>query len=114
MSLLIADGELDLSISFSPGAASTAITNSNYPYARLCWISGTIGNASRGDSYNSGSAVAMVAANSLMSSTGGTGPRRPQYPRLWNRFEYGRFVRRDERAAFDALNPSNATRHPQN
>ncbi len=68
---LIADEEIDLSISFSPGAASTAIANYELPDTVRTFVldKGTIGNASFvAIPYNSGSkAGAMVVANFLMS-----------------------------------------------
>lgn len=68
---LIADDEIDLSISFSPGAASAAIANNELPPSVRTFVldKGTIGNASFvAIPYNSGSKEgAMVVANFLMS-----------------------------------------------
>ncbi len=68
---LIADNEIDLAISFSPGAASTAIENGEIPDSVRTFVleDGTIGNASFvAIPYNSGSKEgAMVVANFLMS-----------------------------------------------
>ncbi|UWQ12860.1 ABC transporter substrate-binding protein (plasmid) [Aliiroseovarius crassostreae] len=68
---LINDGELDLAISFSPGAASTAIANYELPDTVRTFVlqKGTIGNASFvAIPYNSGSKEgAMVLADFLLS-----------------------------------------------
>src|SRR6056297_1509766 len=68
---LIADGEIDLAISFSPGEATAAIANNQLPDTVRTFVldNGTIGNASFvAIPYNSGSAAgAMVVANVLMS-----------------------------------------------
>jgi putative thiamine transport system substrate-binding protein len=112
---LIADGELDLSISFSPGAASTAITNFELPDTVRTFVldKGTIGNASFvAIPYNSGSAAgAMVVANFLMSPEA---QARAQDPNILG---YGTVLNMDalsadERAAFDALELGIATLSP--
>lgn len=112
---LIADGELDLSISFSPGAASTAITNFELPDTVRTFVldKGTIGNASFvAIPYNSGSvAGAMVVANFLMSPEAQV---RAQDPDVLG---YGTVLDMEalsdsERAAFDALNLGIATLSP--
>lgn len=112
---LIADGELDLSISFSPGAASTAIANFELPDTVRTFVldKGTIGNASFvAIPYNSGSAAgAMVVANFLMSPEA---QARAQDP---NVLGYGTVLNMDalssdERAAFDALDLGIATLTP--
>ena len=68
---LINDGEVDLAISFSPGAASAAIANFELPDTVRTFVldKGTIGNASFvAIPYNSGSKeAAMVVANFIMS-----------------------------------------------
>lgn len=68
---LIADGEVDMAISFSPGEASAAIANGQLPDTVRTFVlnNGTIGNASFvAIPYNSGSkAGAMVVADFLLS-----------------------------------------------
>ncbi len=112
---LIADGELDLSISFSPGAASTAIANNELPPSVRTFVldKGTIGNASFvAVPYNSGSkAGAMVVANFLMSPEA---QARAQDPAILG---YGTVLNMDalsddDRALFDALELGVATLTP--
>jgi putative thiamine transport system substrate-binding protein len=112
---LIADGELDLSISFSPGAASTAIANNELPPSVRTFVldNGTIGNASFvAVPYNSGSkAGAMVVANFLMSPEA---QARAQDPAILG---YGTVLNmdalsEDDRALFDALELGVATLSP--
>ncbi len=112
---LIADGELDLSISFSPGAASTAIANNELPDTVRTFVldKGTIGNASFvAVPYNSGSkAGAMVVANFLMSPEA---QARAQDPAILG---YGTVLNMDaltpeDRALFDALDLGIATLTP--
>ncbi|WP_108813983.1 ABC transporter substrate-binding protein [Loktanella sp. Alg231-35] len=112
---LIADGELDLSISFSPGAASTAIANSELPPSVRTFVldKGTIGNASFvAVPYNSGSKEgAMVVANFLMSPEA---QARAQDPSILG---YGTVLNMaalsdDDRALFDALELGVATLSP--
>ncbi|MEM9787647.1 MAG: ABC transporter substrate-binding protein [Pseudomonadota bacterium] len=112
---LIADGELDLSISFSPGAASTAIANNELPPSVRTFVldKGTIGNASFvAIPYNSGSkAGAMVVANFLMSPEA---QARAQDPNILG---YGTVLDMDaltseDRALFDALDLGLATLTP--
>lgn len=112
---LIADGELDLSISFSPGAASTAIANFELPDTVRTFVldKGTIGNASFvAIPYNSGSAAgAMVVANFLMSPEA---QARAQDPNILG---YGtvldmQALSENQRAAFDALELGIATLTP--
>ncbi|WP_106746556.1 ABC transporter substrate-binding protein [Yoonia maritima] len=112
---LIADGELDLSISFSPGAASTAIANYELPDTVRTFVldKGTIGNASFvAIPYNSGSkAGAMVVADFLMSPEA---QARAQDPAILG---YGTVLNMDaltaeDRAAFDGLELGVATLTP--
>ena len=112
---LIADGELDLSISFSPGAASTAIANYELPDTVRTFVldKGTIGNASFvAIPYNSGSkAGAMVVADFLMSPEA---QARAQDPAILG---YGTVLNMDaltaeDRAVFDGLELGVATLTP--
>ena len=112
---LIADDEVDLSISFSPGAASTAIANFELPETVRTFVldKGTIGNASFvAIPYNSGSkAGAMVVANFLMSPEA---QARAQDPAILG---YGTVLNMDalsaeERAVFDGLDLGVATLTP--
>lgn len=112
---LIADGEVDLAISFSPGAASTAIANDELPPTVRTFVldKGTIGNASFvAIPYNSGSKeAAMVVANFLMSPEAQV---RAQDPEVLG---YGTVLNMDalsadDRAAFDALELGIATLSP--
>lgn len=112
---LIADDELDLSISFSPGAASTAIANFELPETVRTFVldKGTIGNASFvAIPFNSGSKeAAMVVANFLMSPEA---QARAQDPAILG---YGTVLNMealsaDERAVFDGLDLGIATLTP--
>lgn len=112
---LIADGELDLSISFSPGAASTAIANYELPDTVRTFVldKGTIGNASFvAIPYNSGSKEgAMVVANFLMSPEA---QARAQDPAILG---YGTVLNMDalsdeDRAVFEGLELGIATLSP--
>lgn len=112
---LIADGEVDLAISFSPGEATAAIANDQLPDTVRTFVldRGTIGNASFvGIPYNSGSkAGAMVAANFLMSPEA---QARAQDPSILG---YGTVldmaaITAEERAVFDALELGIATLSP--
>lgn len=112
---LIADDEIDLSISFSPGAASAAIANFELPDTVRTFVleKGTIGNASFvAIPYNSGSkAAAMIVANFIMSPEA---QARAQDPNLLG---YGTVLNMDaltadDRAAFDALELGVATLSP--
>lgn len=112
---LIADDEVDLSISFSPGAASTAIANFELPDTVRTFVldKGTIGNASFvAIPYNSGSkAGAMVVANFLMSAEA---QARAQDPVILG---YGTVLNMDaisaeEKAVFDGLELGIATLSP--
>jgi len=112
---LIADGEIDLAISFSPGEATAAIANAQLPDTVRTFVldKGTIGNASFvAIPYNSGSAAgAMVVANFLMSPEA---QARAQDPNILG---YGTVLNMDalsvdQRAAFDALDLGIATLSP--
>jgi putative thiamine transport system substrate-binding protein len=112
---LIADGEIDLSISFSPGAASAAIANFELPDTVRTFVldKGTIGNASFvAIPYNSGSkAASMVVANFILSAEA---QARAQNPDLLG---YGTVLNMDaltagDRALFDALELGVATLSP--
>lgn len=112
---LIADDELDLSISFSPGAASTAIANFELPETVRTFVldKGTIGNASFvAIPYNSGSKEgAMVVANFLLSPEA---QARAQDPAVLG---YGTVLDMDavsakQRAVFDKLDLGIATLPP--
>lgn len=113
---LIADGEIDLSISFSPGAATAAIANDELPDTVRTFVldKGTIGNASFvAIPYNSGSVEgAMVVANALLSPEA---QARAQDPNLLG---YGTVLAldtldADQRALFDALDLGVATLSPE-
>lgn len=112
---LIADGEIDLSISFSPGAASAAIANFELPDTVRTFVldKGTIGNASFvAIPYNSGSkAASMIVANFILSAEA---QARSQDPNLLG---YGTVLNMDaladeDRALFDALELGVATLSP--
>ena len=112
---LIADGEVDLAISFSPGEATAAIANFELPDTVRTYVldRGTIGNASFvAIPYNSGSgAGAMIVANFLMSPEA---QARAQDPSVLG---YGTVLDMDalteqDRAAFDALELGIATLSP--
>ena len=112
---LIADGELDLAISFSPGEATAAIANNQLPDTVRTFVleNGTIGNASFvAIPYNSGSAEgAMVVANFLLSPEA---QARAQDP---NVLGYGTVLNMDalsadDRATFDGLDLGIATLSP--
>jgi len=112
---LIADGEVDLAISFSPGEATAAIANDQLPPSVRTFVldKGTIGNASFvAIPYNSGSKEgAMVVANFLMSPEAQV---RAQNPEILG---YGTVLdmealSAEDRAAFDALELGIATLSP--
>jgi putative thiamine transport system substrate-binding protein len=112
---LIADGEIDLSISFSPGAASTAIANYELPDSVRTFVldNGTIGNASFvAIPYNSGSKEgAMIVADFLMSPEA---QARAQDPAILG---YGTVLNMEaltdtDRAVFDGLELGIATLTP--
>ncbi len=112
---LIADGEVDLAISFSPGEATAAIANNQLPDTVRTFVldKGTIGNASFvAIPYNSGAkAGAMVVANFLLSPAS---QARAQDPNILG---YGTVLAMDklsapDRAAFDSLDLGIATLTP--
>ena len=112
---LIADGEVDLAISFSPGEATAAIANNQLPPTARTFVldKGTIGNASFvAVPYNSGSkAGAMVVADFLMSPEA---QARAQDPKILG---YGTVLNMaalspEDRALFDALELGVATLSP--
>lgn len=112
---LMADDEIDLAISFSPGEASTAIANDQLPDTVRTFVldAGTLGNASFvAIPYNSGAkAGAMVVANFLMSPQAQV---RAQDPAILG---YGTVLDMAaldpaDRAAFDALDLGIATLSP--
>jgi len=112
---LIADGEVDLAISFSPGEATAAIANGQLPDTVRTSVleKGTIGNASFvAIPYNSGSAAgAMVVANFLLSPEAQVRSHNPDI------LGYGTVLNMDalntdDRAAFDALDLGVATLSP--
>ena len=112
---LIADDEVDLAISFSPGEATAAIANNQLPPTARTFVldKGTIGNASFvAIPYNSGSKEgAMVVANFLMSPEAQV---RAQNPEILG---YGTVLNMaalsdEDRAAFDALELGIATLSP--
>jgi len=111
----IADNEMDLAVSFSPGAASTAIQNNQLPDTVRTFVldKGTIGNASFvAIPYNSGSKEgAMTVANFLMSPEA---QARAQDPAVLG---YGTVLNMDalsadQRAVFDGLDLGIATLSP--
>ncbi|PIL21438.1 hypothetical protein P775_04570 [Puniceibacterium antarcticum] len=112
---LMADNEIDLAISFSPGEASTAIANFQLPDTVRTFVleKGTLGNASYvAIPYNSGSkAGALVVANALLSPQA---QARAQDPAILG---YGTVLAMDklsdeDRATFAALDLGIATLSP--
>ncbi|WP_373286794.1 ABC transporter substrate-binding protein [Actibacterium pelagium] len=112
---LMADGEIDLAISFSPGEASTAIANDQLPDTVRTFVmdGGTIGNASFvAIPYNANAkAGAMVLANFLLSAEAQANAQDP------NVLGYGTVLSMDKigeegRAKFDALDLGIATITP--
>lgn len=113
---LIADREIDLSTSFSPGAATAAIANNELPETVRTFVldKGTIGNASFvAIPYNAAHAEgAMVVANALLSPEA---QARAQDPEILG---YGTVLAMDkldtdQRALFDALDLGVATLSPE-
>ena len=112
---LMADGEIDIAISFSPGEASTAIANGELPDTVRSFVmeGGTIGNASFvAIPYNANAkAGAMVLADFLLSPEA---QARAQDPDVLG---YGTVLAMDkladaDRARFDALELGIATLTP--
>ncbi|MBL3569190.1 ABC transporter substrate-binding protein [Rhodovulum sulfidophilum] len=112
---LMADGEIDLAISFSPGEASTAIANGQLPDTVRTFVleGGTIGNASFvAIPYNaSAKAGAMVLANFLLSPEAQAHAQDPDI------LGYGTVLAMDklapdDRARFEALDLGIATLSP--
>ncbi|MGB1234813.1 MAG: ABC transporter substrate-binding protein, partial [Planktomarina sp.] len=112
---LINDGEIDIAISFSPGAASAAIANFQLPETARTFVldDGTLGNASFvAIPYNANaSAGAMVIANFLLSPEAQAHAQNPDV------LGYGTVLDMDtlsagQRAAFDALDLGIATLSP--
>ena len=113
---LINDGEVDLAISFSPGAASAAIANFELPDTVRTFVldKGTIGNASfLAIPYNSGSKeAAMVVANFILSPDAQARAQDPE------KLGYGTVLNlsalsADDKALFDALELGVATLTPE-
>ncbi|WP_420857731.1 ABC transporter substrate-binding protein [Marivivens marinus] len=113
---LIADGEVDLAISFSPGEATAAIANNQLPPTVRTFVldKGTIGNASFvAIPYNSGSkAGAMVVANFLLSPEAQVRAQDPAVLGYGTVLNMGALTAAD-RAAFDALDLGIATLSPE-
>ncbi len=112
---LIADDEVDLAISFSPGEATAAIANFQLPDSARTFVldRGTLGNASFvAIPYNSGSkAGAMVVANFLISPEAQLHAQDPEI------LGYGTVLDMDklpemDRAGFDTLDLGIATLSP--
>lgn len=112
---LMADDEIDLAISFSPGEASTAIANFQLPETVRTFVleKGTLGNASFvAIPYNANAKEgAMVVANFLLSPQA---QARAQDPSILG---YGTVLNMDaleapDRARFDALDLGIATLTP--
>ena len=112
---LIADGEVDLAISFSPGEATAAIANNQLPDTVRTFVldDGTIGNASFvAIPYNSGSKeAAMVVANFLMSPEAQVRAQNPEILGYGTVLDMAALSDED-RAAFDALPLGIATLSP--
>lgn len=112
---LIADDEVDLAISFSPGEATAAIANGQLPdtVRTLVLDDGTIGNASFvAIPYNSGSKEgAMVLADFLMSPEAQLRAQDPAVLGYGTVLDMAR-LSEDDRAAFDALDLGIATLSP--
>lgn len=112
---LIADGEIDLAISFSPSEASTAIANFQLPDTARTFVldKGTLGNASFvAIPYNSGSkAGAMVVANFILSPEAQVRAQNPEILGYDTVLDLTKLSAED-RAAFDALDLGIATLSP--
>ena len=103
---LIADDEIDLAISFSPGEASAAIANFELPETVRTFVldKGTLGNASFvAIPFNAGSkAGAMVVANALLSPEAQLRAQDPSVLGYGTVLDMDRLAPED-RAAFAAL-----------
>ena len=112
---LIADNEVDLAISFSPGEATAAIANDQLPDTVRTFVldKGTIGNASFvAIPYNSGSkAGAMVVTNILLSPQAQVRAQDPNILGYGTVLDMAKLSATD-RAAFDALELGIATLSP--
>ncbi|WP_375254062.1 ABC transporter substrate-binding protein [Yoonia sp.] len=112
---LIADGEVDLAISFSPGEATAAIANNQLPPTARTFVldKGTIGNASFvAIPYNSGSSEgAMVVANFLMSPEAQARAQDPEILGYGTVLDMAALTAAD-RARFDMLTLGVATLSP--
>ncbi|NBT30359.1 MAG: ABC transporter substrate-binding protein [Rhodobacteraceae bacterium] len=112
---LIADNEVDLAISFSPGEATAAIANDQLPDTVRTFVldKGTIGNASFvAIPYNSGSkAGAMVVADILLSPQAQVRAQDPNILGYGTVLDMAKLSASD-RAAFDALELGIATLSP--
>ncbi len=113
---LMADGEIDLAISFSPGEASTAIANHQLPDTVRTFVleGGTIGNASfLAIPYNAtAKAGAMVLANFLLSPEAQARAQDPDILGYGTVLSMAR-LSAEQRAAFDALDLGIATLPPE-
>ncbi|ETX27938.1 ABC transporter substrate-binding protein [Roseivivax isoporae] len=113
---LLADDEIDLAISFSPGEASTAIADNRLPPSVRTFVleDGTLGNASFvAIPYNSGSKEgAMVVANFLMSPEAQVRAQDPDVLGYGTVLDVAGLPEAD-RAAFEALDLGIATLSPE-
>jgi putative thiamine transport system substrate-binding protein len=113
---MMADGEIDLAISFDPGEASAAIAAAELPPTVRTFVpaGGSIGNASFvAIPFNaSAKAGAMVLADFLLSPEA---QARKQDPAVWGGFTVLALDRLDDagRARFDALDLGPATLSPE-
>lgn len=112
---LMADGEIDLAISFSPGEASTAIANGQLPDTVRTFVldGGTIGNASFvAIPYNANAkAGAMVLADFLLSPEAQARAQDPNVLGYGTVLDLGSLSAED-RTRFDALELGIATLGP--
>ncbi len=113
---LMADGEIDLAISFSPGEASQAIADRQLPPTVRTFVldGGTIGNAGFvAIPYNANAtAGALVVANTLLSPAAQTRAQDPRHLGAGTVLELSTLSGED-RAAFDALPLGPATLPPE-